>query len=41
MTAASLAYFQRVADEWDTLRSSYFTEAVRESALAKAYLRPR
>ncbi len=40
MTAASSTYFERVADEWDALRSSYFTEAVRESALAKAYLRP-
>src|SRR5512136_588216 len=40
MTTASLAYFERVAEEWDTLRSGYFTEAVRESALAKAYLRP-
>src|SRR5512137_258618 len=40
MTAASSTYFKRVANEWDTLRSGYFTEAVRESALAKAYLRP-
>src|SRR5512136_1565628 len=40
MTTASLAYFERVAEEWDTLRSGYFTEAVRESAIAKAYLRP-
>jgi len=40
MTTASLTYFERVAEEWDTLRSGYFTEAVRESAIAKAYLRP-
>ena len=40
MTTASSTYFERVAEEWDTLRSGYFTEAVRESAIAKAYLRP-
>jgi len=40
MTTASSKYFERVAEEWDTLRAGYFTEAVRESAIAKAYLRP-
>ena len=40
MTTASTTYFEKVADEWDTLRSGYFTEAVRGSALDKAYLRP-
>ena len=40
MTTASLTYFEKVAGEWDTLRSGYFTEAVRESAIAKAHLRP-
>jgi arsenite methyltransferase len=40
MTTASTTYFEQVAGEWDTLRSGYFTEAVRDSAIAKAYLRP-
>ncbi len=40
MTTASATYFERVAGEWDALRSGYFAEAVRESAIAKAYLRP-
>ncbi len=40
MTAASAAYFERVADQWDTLRSGYFQEEVREAAIAHAYLRP-
>jgi arsenite methyltransferase len=40
MTEASTGYFERVADEWDTLRSSYFRESVRDAAIAKAYLRP-
>lgn len=40
MTTASSAYFEKVATQWDTLRTGYFTEAVRESAIAKAYLRP-
>jgi ubiquinone/menaquinone biosynthesis C-methylase UbiE len=40
MTSASAGYFDRVADQWDTLRSGYFQESVREAAIAKAYLRP-
>ncbi len=40
MTQASNAYFDQIADQWDTLRSGYFQEEVRQSALAKAYLRP-
>lgn len=40
MTPASSQYFSRVADQWDTLRSGYFTDAVREAAIRKAYLRP-
>ncbi len=40
MTPASSDYFSRVADQWDTLRAGYFTEAVRETAIRKAYLRP-
>lgn len=40
MTTASTMYFEQVAEQWDTLRTGYFTEAVRESAIAKAHLRP-
>jgi arsenite methyltransferase len=39
MTPASSQYFEQVAGEWDTIRAGYFTEAVRESAIRKAYLR--
>ena len=40
MTQASAAYFERVAGDWDALRTSYFSEAVREAVIAHAYLRP-
>ena len=40
MTTASKEYFSKVAKDWDAIRSSYFTEAVREAAIRKAYLRP-
>ena len=40
MTGAAEAYFERAANEWDALRAGYFTEAVREAAIARAYLRP-
>ena len=42
MTASntSASYFRKVAGEWDNLRSGYFTEAVREAAIQKAYLHP-
>jgi arsenite methyltransferase len=40
MTPASNDYFERVAGEWDRLQAGYFTEAVREAAIRKAYLRP-
>jgi ubiquinone/menaquinone biosynthesis C-methylase UbiE len=40
MTAASAEYFEKVAGQWDAIRSGYFTEAVREAAIRKAYLRP-
>ncbi len=39
-TNPSSGYFEAVAGQWDTLRQGYFTEAVREIAIAKAYLRP-
>ena len=40
MTNATHDYFAKNAEAWDTLSSGYFTEAVRESAISKAYLRP-
>ena len=40
MTQASAEYFERVAGEWDSLRTGYFGEAVRDAAIARAYLRP-
>jgi ubiquinone/menaquinone biosynthesis C-methylase UbiE len=39
-TNPSAPYFAQVADQWDALRSEYFTEAVRQSAIDKAYLHP-
>jgi ubiquinone/menaquinone biosynthesis C-methylase UbiE len=39
-TNPSSGYFEKVADQWDELRSGYFTEAVRDSAIQKAYLHP-
>jgi arsenite methyltransferase len=40
-TNPSAAYFEEVAGQWDSLRSGYFREAVRDAAIAKAYLHPR
>jgi arsenite methyltransferase len=40
MTKASAQYFDQVAGEWDSIRAGYFSEAVREAAIARAYLRP-
>jgi arsenite methyltransferase len=39
MTNASSTYFERVAGEWDDLRSGYFGEELRQAAIRKAYLR--
>jgi ubiquinone/menaquinone biosynthesis C-methylase UbiE len=39
-TNPSASYFEQVADQWDDLRKGYFTEAVRDAALQKAYLHP-
>jgi arsenite methyltransferase len=36
----SASYFEKVANQWDNLRTGYFTEAVRDSAISKAYLHP-
>lgn len=40
MTESSSEYFRRVAGNWDEISAGYFGQAVREAALAKAYLRP-
>jgi ubiquinone/menaquinone biosynthesis C-methylase UbiE len=40
MTEASSQYFDRVAGQWDVLRSGYFGEAVREAAIRLAGLMP-
>jgi ubiquinone/menaquinone biosynthesis C-methylase UbiE len=42
MTASnpSAEYFDQVAERWDSLRAGYFTGAVRQAAIAKAYLHP-
>jgi arsenite methyltransferase len=40
MTQASSEYFEQVAGSWDELSAGYFGPAVREAAIAKAYLRP-
>jgi arsenite methyltransferase len=39
-TNPSSSYFAKVAPDWDDLRTGYFTEAVREAAIRKAYLHP-
>ena len=36
----SAPYFEKVAGQWDDLRKGYFTEAVREAAILKAFLHP-
>lgn len=36
----SKPYFETVAEQWDQIRGSYFTEAVRDAVIAKAYLHP-
>lgn len=40
MTQNASQYFQKTAESWDNLRSGYFGDAVRDAAIAKAYLRP-
>jgi ubiquinone/menaquinone biosynthesis C-methylase UbiE len=34
------AYFAQVAEDWDEIRSGYFTEAMRDAAIARARLAP-
>src|SRR5512140_8064 len=40
MTRESSEYFQQVAGSWDQISAGYFGKAVREAAIARAYLRP-
>jgi ubiquinone/menaquinone biosynthesis C-methylase UbiE len=40
MTQDAEKYFLGVANDWDSIRSGYFTEAVRESAIHKSHLHP-
>ena len=40
ITNPSANYFEKVASQWDALRSSYFTEEVRSTAITKAHLHP-
>ncbi|HEY4723822.1 MAG TPA: class I SAM-dependent methyltransferase [Anaerolineae bacterium] len=37
-TSSSNAYFAQVADQWDDIRAGYFTEHMRDAAIAKANL---
>ena len=39
MTTAN-AYFAQVAEQWDEIRAGYFTEHMRDAAIAKANLAP-
>ena len=40
MTQESEQYFERVAGDWDTIRSGYFSGAVRDAAIQKSHLHP-
>ncbi|RPJ43114.1 MAG: methyltransferase domain-containing protein, partial [Chloroflexi bacterium] len=40
MTQESSEYFKQVAGSWDEISAGYFGKAVRDAAIAKAYLRP-
>ncbi len=40
MTKSASQYFEKVAGAWDDIRAGYFTGAVRQAAINKAYLRP-
>lgn len=40
-TNPSATYFDRVASQWDTLRSGYFRDQVRQVAITRAYLHPK
>lgn len=38
MSSDSQTYFTQVASQWDEIRTGYFTEHMRDSAIAKANL---
>lgn len=40
MTQESAEYFQKIAGSWDEISAGYFGKAVRDAAVAKAYLTP-
>lgn len=40
-TNPSIGYFEQVSGQWDTLRTGYYRETVRDVAIAKAYLHPK
>ena len=40
MQGKTSEYFQQVAGQWDQIRSGYFSEEVRKTAIERAYLRP-
>jgi ubiquinone/menaquinone biosynthesis C-methylase UbiE len=40
MTTKTNEYFSKVASNWDLLRKGFFSEAIRDLAIQKAYLRP-
>ncbi len=39
-STGSQTYFAQVADQWDKIRTGYFTEAMRDAAVAQAQLPP-
>ena len=39
--APSNPYFAEVAEQWDEIRSDYFTEHMRDAAIDKAHLPPQ
>ncbi len=41
MTSEAAAYFEQVAHQWDAVRAGYFTEALRDAALARVALTPQ
>jgi ubiquinone/menaquinone biosynthesis C-methylase UbiE len=40
MTNEASTYFEKIAPQWDAVSAGYFSEEVRRTALAKAYLHP-
>lgn len=40
MTQASSAYFEKIAGSWEQISAGDFNQAIRDTAIAKALLRP-